>query len=222
MQIRRLILETKDLSQLTSFYRDVLELPAVQEADQLRIPLEEGSLQFKPASTTAAPFYHFAFNIPCNKIEEAKTWMERRVELLWIEEYKSVIADFVDWNARSLYFFDPAGNIVELIARYDLNNAVEAPFSSQHFLSISEIGLVFPEPEIEAETTTLLRQYGLDYFSRQPPSPKFKAVGDEEGLWIIVSRQRPWYPTDKASDIFPVEMEWIVNKKNDKARFGLE
>ena len=35
-----------------------------------------------------------------------------KVPLIWINDYNSEIADFVNWHAKSIYFFDPAGNIV--------------------------------------------------------------------------------------------------------------
>ena len=65
-----------------------------------------------PKQTTGKPFYHYAINIPANKIEEAKDWLSNRVRLLWMEDYKDDIADFVNWHAKSIYFYDPAGNIV--------------------------------------------------------------------------------------------------------------
>jgi hypothetical protein len=211
MQIRKLILETKDILSLSAFYRDVLDLPVVLTADQLTITFGASTLQFQQATSNQEPFYHFAINIPSNKIAEAKAWLERRVALLWMEEYKSVVADFVEWNAKSLYFFDKAGNIVELIARFDLSIEREGPFSSEQVLSISEIGLVFPEKEIEPRVSSLLQRYSLDFFSKQPPFPNFKAVGDEEGLFIIVTEHRYWYPTQRPSGIFPTGVEFVVD-----------
>src|SRR5438874_12694704 len=120
-------------------------------------------------------FYHFAINIPANKIREAKAWLSNKVQLLWMEDYKSDIADFVNWHAKSVYFFDPAGNIVELIARFDLDNTSDEIFSSKQFLSVSEIGLVFPKHNFEQQTKELLDKYSLSYFSKQPALPHFKA-----------------------------------------------
>jgi hypothetical protein len=220
VQILKLILETKDVSSLSAFYRDVLELPVAHTADLLTITFGASTIQFRQAAPDQEPFYHFAINIPSNKIAEAKTWLEQRVELLWMDDYKSVVADFVNWNAKSLYFLDKAGNIVELIARFDLNIDREISFSSDQLLSISEIGLVFPEKEIEARTSNLLRQYALNFFNKQPPFPNFKAVGDDEGLFIIVTEHRHWYPTYKASGIFPIEVEFTVDNNLYKYKPG--
>jgi len=212
MRIGSITLQTKNVAALAAFYGTVLELPVMQSDNQFAITLAAGTIKFTQA-TEQEPFYHFALTIPSNKIEEAKAWLQQRTTLIWIDDYKSVVADFVSWKAQSLYFFDAAGNVVELIARFDLNNAAETSFSSKQFLSISEIGLVFSKDTIESTTLELLHQYGLDYFSKQPPSPNFKAIGDEEGLFIVVTNNRNWYPTSKASAVFPLQMQFEVNGK---------
>ena len=51
---------------------------------------------------------------------------------VWMEDYEDDIANFVNWHAKSVYFFDPAGNIVELIARFDLDNKTSETFSSRN------------------------------------------------------------------------------------------
>jgi catechol-2,3-dioxygenase len=55
-------------------------------------------------------------------------WAKKKVELLWLEDYDGYTANFVNWNAQSFYFLDPSGNIVELIARFDLNDHATDPF----------------------------------------------------------------------------------------------
>jgi len=123
-----------------------------------------------------------------------------------MEDYKSDIADFVNWRAKSVYFFDPAGNIIELIARFDLNNASSEKFSSEQFLSLSEIGLVFPEEQIDEQVRIIMKKCGLAYFLKQPPMQQFKVLGDDDGLFIVVTDKRNWYPTNKPSAIFPLEI----------------
>jgi hypothetical protein len=147
-----------------------------------------------------------AINIPANKIEESKSWIKERVSLLWLEDYQGFIAEFINWNARSLYFFDPAGNILELIARSDLGNPSDVPFSSDQFLSISEMGLVFAESEFMEKAGKLMEQYDLRYFEKQKPSLAFQVIGDDSGLFIMVPEKRAWYPTDKPAEILPIEI----------------
>lgn len=208
MKIKKLKLKTAYLKTLQEFYSSILELP-VQSIDEseIKIQISASELIFTEA-TTGEPFYHYAINIPANKIEEAKDWLGTKVRLLWMEDYKNDIADFVNWHAKSLYFYDPAGNIVELIARFDLDNSVNETFSSSHLLSLNEIGLVFTDADFEKEIATLVDSYSLSYFDKQPPLPKFRAMGDDHGLFVIVPEHRNWYPTDKPSGIFPMSVEF--------------
>jgi catechol 2,3-dioxygenase-like lactoylglutathione lyase family enzyme len=207
MRIQQLLLETSDIAGLKTFYQGLLGLPVT--TDERNIMIQTGSSQLEFRETRQGhPFYHFAFTIPANAIIKAKDWLKDKVELIWISEYKNEIADFVNWHAKSVYFFDPAGNIVELIARFDLDNATEEPFSSKQFLSISEAGLVFGDNELDKRTDELLQRYRLSYFDKQPPLPQFKAVGNDEGLFIIVPANRNWYPTPKASGMFPMEIRF--------------
>ena len=205
MRIKKVTIQSPAPDELSKFYESILELHVEKEASSFIVHIGESILRIDQA-TSNKPFYHFAINIPCNKIEEAREWLKRKVELLWMEDYKSDIANFVNWHAKSVYFFDPAGNIVELIARFDLQNESDESFSSKQFLSISEMGIVFPEKEIQNRTGEILNQSRLGYFLKQAPMSQFKVVGDDEGLFIIVTENRNWYPTSKPSGIFPMEI----------------
>src|SRR5437773_4033635 len=218
MQVKKLVLKTAFLKTLLEFYSSVLELP-VQPFDEKEITIKIGSTDLVFSETKQAePFYHIAINIPANKIEEARTWLSNKLKLLRIAEYKSDIADFVNWRAKSVYFYDPAGNILELIARFDLDNDQTDAFSSKQFLSISEVGLVFNQDNFESRTTALLKKYSLEYFRKQPPLPQFRAIGDDEGLFIVVPEQRNWYPTDKPAGIFPMSVEF----ENDGREYRMQ
>jgi len=216
MKVKKLNLQTAYLKTLQEFYSSVLELP-IDQPDEKKIDIKigHGDLIFTE-TTTGEPFYHYAINIPANKIEEAKAWLSNKVKLLWMEDYKNDIADFVNWHAKSVYFYDPAGNIVELIARFDLQNSVNQTFSSSQFLSLNEVGLVFTDENFEKEITTLEHSYSLSNFDKQPPLPKFRAMGDDEGLFVIVPENRNWYPTAKPSGIFPLTAEFDNGTKSCK------
>jgi len=208
VQITELILQTSLLDELAGFYSNLMELPVTRN-DYTGITIRTGStkLVFTQAGT-AGSFYHFAINIPANKIEEAKAWLSGKVKLLWMEDYENDIADFVNWHAKSVYFYDPAGNIVELIARFDLGNSINETFSASQFIALNEVGLVFPNKNFEKEIMMLETTYSLSYFDKQPPLPKFRAMGDDHGLFVIVPEHRNWYPTDKPSEIFPMAVEF--------------
>src|SRR6266542_728780 len=119
MVFRKLILQTAYLETLKEFYSSILSLPVeVLNRQEILIKIDASDLIFSETKDEE-PFYHFAVNIPSNKIEEAKNWLGSKVKLLWMDDYKSDIADFVNWHAKSIYFYDSAGNILELIARFD-------------------------------------------------------------------------------------------------------
>ncbi len=207
MLLKEIKLQANEPAVLHNFYKEILEFPVSCEDNCLEVTAGKSKLIFYKTDLPVNPFYHFAFNIPSNKFEEAFQWMKNKVELLWLQDYKSYIADFVNWKARSFYFLDPTGNILEIIARFDLNDISEEIFSCKLIRNISEIGLVFPEDNFQNNINKLLQQYPLPYFAKQPPLPKFKALGDDEGLFIIVSENRVWFSTkNTASQIFPLQV----------------
>jgi len=215
MFLKKIQLQTKNLSALYNFYKDVLELNTFYSGEKsITVSAGKSLLIFEETDADVNPFYHFAFNIPSNKFEEAFEWIKRKVNLLWLDDYKSHIADFANWHAKSFYFLDPAGNILELIARFDLNDNIDEKFSSNLIRNISEIGLVYPQNCFQYDVDKLLTLYHLPYFDKQPPLPQFKAVGDDEGLFVIVPENRVWFSTKSTtSQIFPMHILFIEDNK---------
>lgn len=207
MHLKEINLQTKNVVALYNFYSNILKLP-VKNIDDKIISVKAGAseLIFQEASDCLDPFYHFAFNIPSNKLDEAIQWLQNKVELLWLDDYKSFVADFVNWHARSVYFLDSGGNILELIARFDLADEESEQFSSRQFRNVSEIGLVFPNKNFDNKANEILEKYQLSYFSKQPPLPHFRALGNDEGLFIMVPEKRNWFATNMVSGIFPLKI----------------
>ena len=223
MILQEIRLQTNRLFPLYHFYKNILELPVTDDSDaHFTIHTGVSKLIFeKTEDPLSHPIYHFAFNIPSNLIHEAHDWLKERTELLWIEDYQSYITNFRNWNAQSVYFLDPAGNITELIARAELDDIINEPFSSKYIRNVSEIGLVFPESAFRNSIEKMLKDYKLEYFSKQPPLEKFCAIGNDEGLFIIVPENRSWYPCkDKPAGIFPMKISFLVG--NITKRISLE
>lgn len=216
MLLKEISLQTSQLSALFNFYKEVLELPAMQSGnDRILITAGKSQIIFDKTNTTGNPFYHLAFNIPSNKFEEAFLRIQGKLELLWLDDYKSYIADFTNWHAKSFYFIDPAGNILEFISRFDLNDKTGEPFSAAHIRNVSEIGLVLPVKNFDTDINNLLQKYPLSYFDKQPPMPHFRAVGNDEGLFVIVPENRIWFSTKNTrSRIFPIRILFIENNKS--------
>lgn len=223
MILQEIRLQTNRLFPLYHFFKNVLELRVSDDSDtQFTIHTGLSKLIFeKTKDPLSYPNYHFAFNIPSHQIQEAHDWLKERTELLWIEDYNSDIADFTNWNAKSVYFLDPAGNIAEFIARADLKDISNEPFSSKHIRNVSEIGLVFPEKGFQRSIEQLLKEHRLEYFSRQPPLEKFCAIGNDEGLFIIVPENRSWYPCkDKPAGKFPMKISFLAGKATERITLG--
>ena len=132
---------------------------------------------------------HFAINVPPQRFEEAVDWARERVELVDDD------VPFPAWHARSAYFFDPGGNIVELIAR-------ERAPGEDLFLEISEVGL--PVSDVAAAVEWLERELGLPHFSGNRRD--FSAVGDDRGLFIVVPVGRPWLFTEEPAPDVPLRV----------------
>ncbi|HJS55812.1 MAG TPA: hypothetical protein VJ765_14765 [Chitinophagaceae bacterium] len=223
MILQEIRLQAKSLFPLCHFYREIFELPVNEDSDtQFTVHAGLTKLIFEKADDLLPdPIYHFAFNIPSNRIHEAHDWLKEKTELLWIEEYQSYIADFTNWNAQSVYFLDPAGNIAELIARADLNDIIDEAFSSGHIRMVSELGLVFPESAFKESIELILKNSKLEYFNKQPPLEKFCAIGNDEGLFIIVPEHRCWYPSkDRPAGIFPMKITFLVGNVTKKISLG--
>ena len=112
-----------------------------------------------------------------------------------------MIAEFETWNANAVYFYDNNNNLLEFIARKDLNNSETEIFNSKQILNISEIGIVKKNP-LEFGNQ-LIEKYGLNLFEKNQNSEMFTAIGDDNGILIIVKANRNWYPTE-----IPAKSNW--------------
>src|SRR5262249_54529847 len=114
------LLTSVPLTKMKAFYHQTLGLSVVDEKpDRLTFCAGETRLTFAKAGVDDGnPFYHFAFNIPENKVLAARTWQRERTPLLPIPPrlrdpaYPDDVVDYRHWNAHSIFFFDPASNVV--------------------------------------------------------------------------------------------------------------
>jgi catechol 2,3-dioxygenase-like lactoylglutathione lyase family enzyme len=215
MKIERVELLSVDLQAQWNFYSNILELPAGLKAPGLSVKAGTTNLLFTQADTGFEGAYHFAFNIPENQIVSAKEWLSRRTTLLRDERGNDHFRH-EGWNADAVYFKDPAGNILEFIARHDLPNAVDGDFDSGQILNVSEIGL--PSENVVAFAGELCTRLGLSVF-RQEPNANFTPVGDNEGLLILPAKDRIWYPnTGVPARLLPVRVRGKANGKEWEVR----
>ena len=210
MKLEQIQIQTNNIQETTAFYQDILGLSIIEKNSKwVTIQAGNSILKFIENSTFDS-IYHFAFNIPENKLEEAIEWCKNKVGLIAIED-QNVIANFEAWNANAIYFYDNNGNLLEFISRHDLENASTENFSSKSILNISEIGIVTENP-LELGNQ-LIEKHALEFFSKNNNSEVFSALGDDEGLLIIVKPNRNWYPTQTPSQSNPTEIR-IQNNEN--------
>ena len=177
---------------LPAFYRDVLGLPL--DGDAIRTG--ETLLRFEPEDGGA--FYHFALLVPGDRFDAALAWAREQVELL------GDVFDFDPWDGRAVYFHDPAGNIVELIAHQALEqNGRSGDFGADELVGISELGIVGHPPELLRS----LEAVGLELWDGSVDGKNRLAFVGEQGRTLILSPPgRGWMPTGRPAEPHPVEV----------------
>ena len=192
MKIEEITLFTNQIEKQKLFYQEVVDFDLVFESEE-KITFKTGksllSFEYKETVNSA----HFAFNIPSNKIDEALLWLQKRVAIL--PDGENLISNFESWNAKAIYFYDADKNIVEFIARKDLNQNSVEQFTAKEIISISEIAMV---------TTNLSPLY--EAISRIKPISifdgninRFCAIGNHDGLFILIDKTvKTWHPTGES------------------------
>jgi hypothetical protein len=176
---------------LREFYGDRLGLPLDGEAmvageTRLGFDVEDGGA-----------FYHFALLVPGDRFDAALAWAGERVELL------GDVFDFDNWDARAVYFHDPAGSIVELIAHHGLDeNGRGGDFAAEELVGFSELGIVGDPPELLGR----LEAAGLELWDGEVEGEnRLGFVGEKGRTLILAPPGRGWLPTGRPAETHPVE-----------------
>ncbi len=200
MHILDLQLVTPALDLQHTFYTQVLGLPALDMTSE-SVTFQIGASRLTLTTAPVQGSYHFAFNIPENQLDAATRWLGQRVSLLRDAGGTDTFYS-ENWDAHNVYFYDPAGNIVELIARHTLPNASDLPFDASSLLNISEIGIA--ADDVTTQIAAIQAQVDAPIY-RGPGSDTFSAIGDDHGLFIVVHHGRIWFPdTGKPAEHLPV------------------
>jgi catechol 2,3-dioxygenase-like lactoylglutathione lyase family enzyme len=211
MRFETLTLETRNVSAITSFYTEIMGLAAKRcETEQTTFQIGATELTFKQFTGEVASNYHFAIEIPVNQIDEAGAWLANRVPIL---PYQGrTLVEHRAWNAKSYYFTDLGGNIVEFIARgQPFKTSRKKKFDVTSLLRISEMGLVVPNVMRFCQHLNLL----LDIPYYQEASDQFAAMGNDEGLLVISATGRGWIPVNMPARPHAVllRMKGYVNRR---------
>jgi catechol 2,3-dioxygenase-like lactoylglutathione lyase family enzyme len=185
-------LDTLDLAQARAFYTQTLGLPLRQETtDSFTVQAGTTALTFR-ASRAQPLLYHFAFTVPFNKWSQAKAWLKARTTLLEGDGRDEFASARI--RTRSSYFPDPAGNVLEFIAREDLPAKAGEDFGPEDVLHISEIGLVVDD--VPSAVLQLKTRLGIEVY-RDSSFEDFAQLGDINGVLVLAKRGRLWAPDER-------------------------
>ncbi|NEW05685.1 glyoxalase [Paenibacillus sp. SYP-B3998] len=198
MNILKIEVRTKCLESIKQFYGDLLNFE-IMEFSGNRMILQAGTstIIFNEEDESEA-FYHIAFSIPSNQLSEAKKWLENKgIELITKDNEDQF--EFIDWSASACYFYDPDGNLIEFIAHHSIDHTSSDSFQAKSILHVSEIGL--PVDDVRVETKRICERFGLSLW--RGDGEQFAAIGDENGLFIVTDKNRPWFPDNRLPGMFP-------------------
>lgn len=193
--LRHLTLSAPDPAALRSFYADDLGLPVSDTVDGFAVAVGASSMEFRQAEPGSTPTYHVAFTVPGGTIDDAASWLGARSPLLGDDGQIQFRYEFLD--ATAVYAADPAGNILELIARDGVGGASNA-FGPHSLLDVAEIGLVVEE--VPAAAAAFDEHFDLQGSADE----EFAYLGGDDGAFVLVAPGRPWYPTDTPATPAPL------------------
>jgi hypothetical protein len=201
MHIQELILHTRHFADQKVFYHTTLGLSLLAEtANSFTVQVGTTHLRFQ--ETQQDVLYHVAFTIPRNMFHDAKSWVQKRVPLLHKHGEDEIF--FANLNARSFYFCDTVGNILEYIVHYGLDHETEGAFGAASVLHVSEVGL--PVEDVPAFADLLQKQFAIEPYGGSI-SEDFAFLGDISGQLVVVRIGRPWLPTETVpAAVAPVQL----------------
>lgn len=200
MNFEKITIYSTNLVAQKAFYTETLGFKLlVEKSNSFTLEIGKTALQF--VEKQGARNYHYAFNIPSNQGTEALAWLKERVNIL--DWNGADLVDFSNWNAEAMYFYDKDNNIVEFIARKNLNIRSKAKFDASQVLEISEMGA--PTEDVQAVYNDLHQFFPVEKYSGD--LARFAAMGDEHGLFIVIdNRQKKWIPREDEAYFSPFEV----------------
>jgi catechol 2,3-dioxygenase-like lactoylglutathione lyase family enzyme len=210
MEIISIDTVTRSIAETAAYYETVLGLPVSKEIGAVEITVGRTVLRFRE-DVDAEGDQHYAFLVDDARFDAAREFLAAGPGLLGDGDRTEFEAQDA-WNARSLYFPGPDRSVLEVIARRDLPRDLSAgrgagakassppvpgtqpgpsaPFGPGDLLSVSEVGVAVPDVVDAADRLT---EAGI---GRYPAgSPTFSPAGHIDGMLILVSVGRTWFPT---------------------------
>lgn len=197
---KKVTLYTERLEEMKGFYEYQLGFRIVEEDDaSFTLAIGESTLIFKESARKAV--YHFAFNIPGNQFTLAKSWASSRVTLNRQEGMDEIF--YANFNADAFYFQDPAGNVIEFIARRNVDRMGD--FTVDSLLNISEVSITTPFVE---EVGEKLEAMDIPVRGNKGIEPKaLNFLGQGDAYILLVAPKRIWYFSKQKSEVHPLAIE---------------
>jgi catechol-2,3-dioxygenase len=184
------------LEAVAGFYERTLGFAVELRDGRVIVPVGPDRLELVATGDGTDPFHHFALLVPGDRFDPARAWLGERAELLARDDGETVFP-FGFWDARAVYFHDPAGNVVELIAHDSMaEQGGGGDFSAAELAGLSEVGIVVDSPA--AAVATLERELGLELWSGDAEQLAF--VGAKAHTLILAPPGRGWLPTGRPSE----------------------
>ena len=198
-------LQTNQLNAMKFFYENILGFKVLEEAHN-KFTIQTGLtvVTFSDERVTKNPFYHFAFDIPSNQFNSAKEWIKQKVQLSTENDEDEVYFDSI--KARSLYFEDPAGNIVEFISRLEDSPKSNLPFTIDHVIKMSEMSLVVEDKITVANELNKMALSERDQQQISTNSLSFIGTRKHPVYLLLVDAKRRWFFSKKEAVVYPQEI----------------
>lgn len=214
MKITALHLHAADIAAQRAFYAGALGFPLLEETPAaFMIQAGATRLRFVRADRIV-PAYHLAFAAPPGRVAAARAWLADHAALLALDGRDRF--EFSDWDATAVYARDPAGNVIECIARR-AGSATAAGFDAHQVLGVCEIGL--PVDDVPTRARELTAALGVAPYRGQGAA--FAPLGDEQGLLIVVQAGRPWFPTAIPALPGPIELTIVGERPGRHTPSGM-
>ena len=184
------------LDAVAGFYEQALGFAVERRDGRVAIPVGADVLQLAATGDDTDPFHHFALLVPGDRFDAARAWLGERAETLARDGGETVFP-FDFWDAQAVYFHDPAGNIVELIAHAGTaERGATGDFSAAELAGLSEVGIVVDDTA--AAVAALERELGLELWSGSAEQLAF--VGAKAHTLILAPPGRGWLPTGRPAE----------------------
>jgi len=197
MRLRSVTLATAEPDVLRPFYAETLGLPVSDTAEGFAVAVGASAVEFRRATAGTGPTYHVAFSVPGGSAAAAADWLAARTDLLADDGRTQFRYESLD--ATAMYAVDPAGNVLELLARDGRAGSDDgAEFGPGSLLDVGEIGVVVDD--VSAAAAALAEVFDVG----GSPDSGFAYLGDEDGAFVLAAPGRAWFPTERPAAPAPL------------------